>query len=197
MGVRSVMCGPWFLCRLRMPVRPFPGCAALPSPRTMRGSDALTVLGPPVEVASRGCAPQEPSGPPTCLTLLSTPTTRFVAPGRPSGSLPTRFLCLGCWRVKTIAVCMSRDHGAVSRVGACGPACGRRGALWTLHRARSVFTSSTGATLGRSGWLDRTPQGRAPCQKRHASLGALTPPAAAARRLCAASAAAGGWASLL
>jgi hypothetical protein len=69
---------------------------------------------------------------------------------------------------------MSRHHGAVSSFGACGLSCGLRGSLWTLHLCRSVFTSFTGATLGRSGGLDLTPQGRAPCQKRQASLGALT-----------------------
>ncbi len=34
--------------------------------------------------------------------------------------------------------------------------------------------SAIGATLGRGGWLDLTPQGLAPCKKRQASLGALT-----------------------
>jgi len=34
--------------------------------------------------------------------------------------------------------------------------------------------SATGATLGRGGWLNLTPQGLSPCQKRQASLGALT-----------------------
>jgi hypothetical protein len=169
------MFGPCFLCRLRIPVRPFPVCAALPSQSTMSGSDALTVLGPPFEVAYLGLAPQEPSGPPKFLTLLSPHTTLLVDPGSPSGSSPTRFLCIGFWSVKTIAVCMSRDDGAVSSFGECGPSCGLRGALCTLHPCRSVRTSFTGATLGRSGWLDLTPQGLAPCKKRQASLGALTP----------------------
>ena len=141
----------------------------------MSGSDARTVLGPPCEVASLGCAPQEPSGPPKFLTLLATHTMRFVDPDRPSGRSPTRVLCVGCWCVQTIAVCISRDHGAVSSFRECGLSYGLRGALCTLHLARSVFTSSTGATLGRSGWLDLTPQGLAPCKKRQASLGARTP----------------------
>lgn len=140
----------------------------------MGGSDALTVLSPPCAVAYLGFAPQEPSGPPKFLTLLSPHTTLFVDPDRPSGSSPTRFLCVGCWSVKTIAVCISRDNGAVSSCGECGLSCGLRGALCTLHLGRSVFTSSTGATLGRSGWLDRVPQGLPPCKKRHASLGART-----------------------
>jgi hypothetical protein len=140
----------------------------------MSGSDALPVLGPPFEVAYLGLAPQEPSGPPKFLALLSTHTTLFVDPGRPSGSSPTRFLCVGFWCVKTIAVCMSRDNGAVSGFRECGLPCGLRGALCTLHPCRSVRPSFTGATLGRSGWLDLTPQGLAPCKKRQASLGALT-----------------------
>ena len=140
----------------------------------MGGSDALTVLGPPFAVAYLGLAPQEPSGPPKFLTLLSTHTTLFVDPDRPSGSSPQRFLCVGFWSVTPIAVCIRRDNGAVSSFGACGLSCGLRGALCTRHLVRSVFTSSTGATLGRSGWLDRAPQGLPPCKKRQASLGALT-----------------------
>jgi len=98
-----------------------------------------------------------------------------VDPGRPSGSSPHRFLCGGFWSVNTIAVCISRDNGAVSSFRECGLPCGLRGALCTLHPCRSVCTSFTGATLGRSGWLDLAPQGLAPCKKRQASLGALTP----------------------
>jgi hypothetical protein len=130
-----------------------------------------------VRVAYLRRAPQEPSGPPKCLTLLSPPTTRLEDPDRPSGSSPTRVLCVGFWCVHTIAVCMSRDHGAVSRFRACGLPCGLRGALCTLHPCRSVRTSFTGATRGRSGGFDLTPQGLAPCKKRQASLGALTPDA--------------------
>jgi hypothetical protein len=168
------MFGQCFLCRLRIAVRPFPLCTALPAPSTMSGSDPLTVLSLPFGGAYLGLAPQEPSGSPKFLTLLSTHTTLFVDPDRPSGSSPKRFLCVGFWCVKTIAVCMSRANGAVSSFGECGLSCGLRGALCTLHLARSVFTSSTGATLGRSGWLDLAPQGLAPCKKRQASLGALT-----------------------
>ena len=65
-------------------------------------------------------------------------------------------------------------NGAVSSFGECGLSCGLRGALCTLHLCRSVVTSSTGATLGISGWLDLTQQGLAPCKKRQAVLGALT-----------------------
>jgi hypothetical protein len=148
----------------------------------MGGSDALPVLGPPFAVAYLGLAPQEPSGPPKFLTLLATQTTLLVDPDRPSGSSPQRFLCVGFWSVKPIAVCISRDNGAVSSFGACGLSCGLRGALCTRHLVRSVFTSSTGATLGRSGWLDRAPQGLPPCKKRQASLGALTLPLTCRRK---------------
>src|SRR5215510_6907814 len=148
----------------------------------MSGSDALTVLNLPFGGAYLGLALQEPSGPPKFLTLLSTHTTLLVDPDRPSGSSPQRFLCIGFWGVKPIAVCMSRAHGAVSSFGKCGLSCGLRGALCTLHLVRSVFTSSTGATRGRSGGLDLAPQGLAPCKKRQASLGALTPAVSRARK---------------
>ena len=84
-----------------------------------------------------------------------------------------RFLCIGFWCVKTIAVYMSRDNGAVSSFRERGLPCGLRGALCTLHLCRSASASSTDATLGMSGWLDLTQQGLAPCKKRQASLGAL------------------------
>src|SRR5262245_31699214 len=140
----------------------------------MSGSDALTVLNLPFGGAYLGLPPQGPSGPPKFLTPLSTHTTLLVDPDRPSGSSPKRFLCVGFWSVKTIAVCMSRDNGAVSSFRECGLPYGLRGALCTLHLCRSACTSFTDATLGRSGWLDLTPQGLAPCKKRQASLGALT-----------------------
>ena len=140
----------------------------------MSGSDTLTVLGPPFEVAYLGLPPQEPSGPPKFLTLLSTHTTLFVDPDRPSGSSPIRFLCVGFWSAKTIAVCIIAAYGAISSFRECGLSYGLRGALCTLHPCCSALTSSTGATLGMSGWLDLTQQGLTPCKKRQASLGALT-----------------------
>ena len=182
MCVRSFTFGQCFLCRLRIPVRPFPLCTALPAPSTMSGSDALTVLSLPFGGAYLGLAPQEPSGPPKFLTLLSTHTTLFVDPDRPSGNSPKRFLCVGFWGVKPIAVCMSRDHGAVSSFRECGLPYGLRGALCTLHPCCSVCTSFTGATLGRSGWLDLPPQGLTPCKKHQASLGALTLAVSRARK---------------
>jgi hypothetical protein len=148
-------------------------CTALPSRSTMSGSDPLTVLGPPFVGASLALAPQDPSGPPQFSSLLSTHPTLLVAPGRPSGSSPNCFRWVGVWSVKPIAVCRSRDNRAVSSCRECGLPCGLRGALGTLHPCRSVCTSFTGATLGRSGWFDLTPQGLAPCKKRQALLGAL------------------------
>ena len=174
MWVRSFTFGQCFLCRLRIPVRPFPLCTALPAPSTMSGSDALPVLSPPFGGAYLGLVPQEPSGPPTFLSLLSTHTTLFVDPDRPSGSSPIRCLCGGFWSVQTIALCIIAAYGAVSSFRECGLPCGLRGALCTLHPCRSVCTSFTGATLGMSGWLDLAQQGLAPCKKRQASLGALT-----------------------
>jgi hypothetical protein len=168
------MFGQCFLCRLRIPVRPFPLCTALPAPSTMSGSDALTVLSLPFGGAYLELAPQEPSGPPKFLTLLSTHTTLFVDPDRPSGRSPKRVLCVGFWGVKPIAVCIMAAYGAVSSFGECGLPCGLRGALCTLHPCRSACTSFTGATLGMSGGLDLTQQGLTPCKKRQASLGALT-----------------------
>src|SRR6266581_8703788 len=78
----------------------------------------------------------------------------MVDPGRPSGSSPTRFLCAGFWSVKTIAVCISRDNGAVSSFGECGLSCGLRGALCTLHLCRSAFQLLHRCNT-RYGWLVR------------------------------------------
>ena len=97
-------------------------------------------------------------------------------PGRPSGTSPWRFLCVGFWLVNTIAICTMLANGAVSCLGDCGLPCGRRDSLCTLHLFRSALlrTSSIAATLGMSGWLLLTQQGLSPCKKRQASLDALT-----------------------
>src|SRR5262245_28074408 len=147
----------------------------------MSGSDALTGFSPPFAVAYLRLTPQDPSGPPKFLTLLSTHTALFVDPDRPSGRSPNRVLCVGFWGVKPIAVCMSRDNGAVSSFRECGLSYGLRGALCTLHLCRSASTSFTDATLGTGGWLDLTRWGLAPHKKRQASLGALTPAVSCAR----------------
>jgi hypothetical protein len=148
------MCGPGVLCRLRLPVRPFPLGTALPAPRTLSGSDALTILGPSFDGASLGRASPEPSGPPTFLTLLSTPPPLFVDPDRPSGRSPTRVLCGGFWCVQPIAVGLSRATGAVSSFRECGLPCGLRGALCTLHLCRSAFSLRHRCPT-RYGWLVR------------------------------------------
>ena len=75
----------------------------------MSGSDALVAIETPCYVLgglSLTLSPQEPGGPPKFLTPLSTHTTLFVDPDRPSGISPTRSLCVGFWCVTTIAVCM-------------------------------------------------------------------------------------------
>jgi hypothetical protein len=137
----------------------------------------------PWRVASRRQAPQEPSGPPPGWTLRSTHTTLLVDPDSPSGRAPPRFLGVGFWGVKPLAVCMSRANGAGSRFRQCGLPCGRRGALGTLRPCRSVRPSVTGATRGRSGGVDLTPPGLAPCKNRQASRGAPTLAVSRARKL--------------
>ena len=119
----------------------------------------------------------EPHGPPKFLTLLSTHPTLLVDPGRPSGSSPNRFLCVGFWRVNTIAICillvtrLSQALGsAVSPTGYVVP-CVRFNCFVQLY----IVASSTVATLGMSGWLDLPQPGLPPGKKRQASLGALTP----------------------
>ena len=89
-----------------------------------------------------------------------------------------RSLCLGFWRVNTIALCillvtrLSQALGsAVSPAGYVVP-CVRFNCLVRLY----ISASSTVATLGMSGWLDLTQWGLPPHKKRQASLGALTPP---------------------
>ena len=98
---------------------------------------------------------QEPGGPPKFLTLLSTPPTRFVDPGSSSGISPSRSLWVGFWGVHTIAICMMRAHGAVSRVRACGLPCGLRGSLGTLRRCRSAVLCRLPRCHTRSEWLVR------------------------------------------
>ena len=65
---------------------------------------------------------QERSGLPSSCAFLSTHATLFVDPGRPSESSPRRFLCIGFWAVKTIAICIwtigtvTPNNGAISRL---------------------------------------------------------------------------------
>ncbi len=74
-------------------------------PSTPSGSDARQILDAPRGAAYLG-VPQEPPGPPKFSTLLSTHPALFVDPGRPSGTSPSRSLCVGFWPVNTIAICL-------------------------------------------------------------------------------------------
>jgi hypothetical protein len=128
----------------------------------------------PYPVPRRPCT-LEPTGSPKFLTLLPTHPALFMDPGRPSELSPKkRSLCVGFWRVKTIAICIR----LVTRLsqGQCGLPYGLRGAPCTLHLSCSALprASSTVATLGMSGWLDLAQPGLSPGKKRQASLGALT-----------------------
>jgi hypothetical protein len=119
----------------------------------------------------------EPDGSPKFLTLLSTHPTLFVDPGRPSESSPNRFLCVGFWRVNTIAICillvtrLSQALGSADSPTGYVVPCVRFNCFVRLY----IAASSTVATLGMSGWLDLPQPGLAPGKKRQASLGALTP----------------------
>jgi len=120
----------------------------------------------------------EPTGSPKFLTRLSTHPTLFVDPGRSSESSPNRFLCVGFWRVNTIAICIllvtrrSQALGSADSLTGYVVPCVRFNCLVQLY----MGASSTVATLGMSGWLDLSQPGLAPGKKRQASLGALTPP---------------------
>jgi hypothetical protein len=133
-------CAPALHVRHQFPVRaashrhPLPHVDGSPALRVLRGDP--TPHGPSAILAVRPTCVQESMRSPKFLTLLSTHTTLLVDPGRPSGSSPKRFLCVGFWGVKTIAVCMSRDHGAVSSFRECGLSYGLRGSLCTLHLVR-------------------------------------------------------------
>ena len=113
---------------------------------------------------------------PSSRRFLSRIPRSRLDPGRPSGTSPWRFLCVGFWVVNTIAICTKPVNGAVSSLGDCGLPCGRRDSLCTLQLFRSALlrTSSIASTLGMRGWLILAQQGLAPCKKRQASLDALT-----------------------
>ena len=149
--------GPILHVRAMLPVQapsscpPLPPEQALPAPRTMGGSDALTIFGP----SFRGLPGTRIPGTVRASHVLDASLHAYHAlrgpNDRPSGSSPQRFLCGGFWCVKTIAVGMSRDHGAVSRKGVLLPG-GLRGALWTRPCVVRLSTSFTDATLGTGGW---------------------------------------------
>jgi hypothetical protein len=98
---------------------------------------------------------QEPVGPPKFLTLLSTPPTLFVDPGRAAGISPKRARCVGFWGVQPSAICMMRAHGAVSRLRECGLPCGLRGSRGTLRRCRAAVLCLLPRGNTRSEWLVR------------------------------------------
>jgi hypothetical protein len=176
--VRPCMFGPWFLCKLRRSVRPCPVCSALPSRRTRSGADSLVAIATPGFFFARGTLPDALApGTKRASQGLDASLQAYRALGGPRQTLGDRTKpiplggLLGREDPRPLHDC---PHGAVARFGECGLSCGFHGALGTLHLCRSVLTSSTGATLGMRGWLDLPQQGRAPCKKRHAVLGALT-----------------------
>jgi hypothetical protein len=104
-------------------------------------------------------------------------------PAEPRAAHQKRCLCIGFWRVKTIALCIllvtrlcQAWGSAVSPAGYVVP-CVRFTCFVQLY----IEASSTVATLGMSGWLDLAQPGLAPGKKRQASLGALTPERTASR----------------
>jgi hypothetical protein len=85
----------------------------------VRGSRSVCLA---IASLASACAAQDPLGPPKFLTLLSTHTTLFVDPGRPSGISPSRSLCVGFWGVNTIAVCVSaQSRGCLKLEGVRSP----------------------------------------------------------------------------
>ena len=75
---------------------------------------------------------------PSSRRFLSRIPRSKVDPGRPSGTSPWRFLCVGFWVVNTIAICIKPANGAVSSFGKCGLPCGLRDFLCTLQWFCSV-----------------------------------------------------------
>lgn len=101
---------------------PLPPCGRLSRPpSTTSGSDGRAVLSTPLGAAYLGVPPQEPPGPPTFSTLLSIHTVLFVDPGRPSGTSPSRSLCVGFWHVNTIAICLQLLRGCITLQGVRSP----------------------------------------------------------------------------
>ncbi len=181
-GLRPCMAGPRVLGRRRPTVTPFPVWTALP-PSAYSGVIRLPVDQPPPSLQAGGppCC-QESMGSPTFSTLLSLharpcgprQTLRPLAVAIPLSGLPMRE------NRRRLPSCL---HEAVPDFRGCGHPAGLQSARWTLPRMRSVSsTSSTDATRGTGGWRDLPWQGLAPCKKRQASLGALTPGMSRARK---------------
>ncbi len=81
---------------------------------------------------------------------------------------------MGFWIFDSIAVCFLGLDEAVSSFRECGLSYGLCDApvYASIVSFDDLFTSSTTATLGMSGWLNLTQLGLAPNQKHQAFLGA-------------------------
>jgi len=75
---------------------------------------------------------QELAGLPSSCAFLSTHATLFADPGRPSESSPNRFLCIGFWAVKTIAICFGVDCSTDTNHGAISSLQKVRSSLWPM-----------------------------------------------------------------
>ena len=98
-------------------------------------------------------------------------------PGRPSGFLRDRILCLGFRGVKHVAICI-RITRLYQTSGQYGCPCGLCDSLCTLRKGCSMKENSMSvppATLATGGSLRLTRRGLAPRKMHQASLGALTP----------------------
>jgi len=109
------------------------GSGLLPCPGfPFRGSRSVC----PATLPSRS---RNPTGlPSSCRFSPRIPRSK-VDPGRPSGSSPWRFLCIGFWGVNTIAICMTLFNEAVSSFGECGLPCGLRDSLCPLQLSCSAL----------------------------------------------------------
>ena len=97
-------------------------------------------------------------------------------PGRPSGFLRDRILCLGFRGVKHVAICI-RITRLYQTSGQYGCPCGLCDSLCTLRKGCSMKENSMSvppATLATGGSLRLTRRGLAPRKMHQASLGALT-----------------------
>jgi hypothetical protein len=107
----------------------------------------------------------------TCHALMtptdppeSHPIDSFVLASATLTTWPSALYCFGCNEA------LPDIQGSANSLVAYMVPCVRFTDLVRQPQADSAI----GATLGRGGWLDLTPQGLAPCKKRQASLGALT-----------------------
>ena len=112
-------------CRVGSGLRPCPGFPWCGSSSVCRAPLPSRRRNPPGLPSSWRCSPRLPRS--------------KVDPGRPSGSSPKRFLCVGFWCVNAIAICIRLFYEAVSSFGECGLPCGLRGSLCTLQLFRSAL----------------------------------------------------------